>query len=75
MNTLTDYREKHFFTNSSIYLSKVIFVLLKLIHVQKKQSDFTFDLEAMKKAINSPKSKVPKSALESDENFEKWLNE
>ena len=35
------------------------------------KTNFTYDLEAMKKAINSPKRKVPKSALESDESFDK----
>jgi DNA-damage-inducible protein J len=39
------------------------------------ESDFTFDLDAMKYAVNQPRITVPKAALESDESFEKWLNE
>lgn len=36
-------------------------------------SDFTYDLEAMKQALNSPKVKVPYSAILSDDSFDKWL--
>jgi DNA-damage-inducible protein J len=58
-------------------------MLIKVAHDQKlpfelsapSESDFTFDLEAMKYAVNQPRITVPKSALESDESFEKWLNE
>jgi DNA-damage-inducible protein J len=38
------------------------------------ESDFTFDLEAMKKAVNSPRITMTKADIESDESFEKWLN-
>lgn len=38
-------------------------------------SDFTYDLEAMKQALNSPKLKVSYSAIVNDDNFDKWLNE
>jgi hypothetical protein len=42
---------------------------------QVADSNFTFDLESMEKAINSPIVAVPHSAIESDESFDKWLNE
>ena len=38
-------------------------------------SGFTFDLDGMKKAINSPKVVVPKSAIQDDASFDKWLND
>ncbi len=39
---------------------------------QVADSHFTFDLESMEKALNSPKVPVPHSAIESDESFDKW---
>ena len=41
---------------------------------QGADSNFTFDLESMEKALNSPIVAVPHSAIESDESFDKWLN-
>ena len=41
---------------------------------QFADSSFTFDLENMEKALNSPKVPVPHSAIESDESFDKWLD-
>jgi hypothetical protein len=41
---------------------------------QVADSNFTFDLESMDKALNSPIVAVPHSAIESDESFDKWLN-
>ena len=41
---------------------------------QGLDSSFTFDLENMEKALNSPKVPVPHSAIESDESFDNWLN-
>jgi hypothetical protein len=41
---------------------------------QVADSGFTFDLDSMEKALNSPKVPVPHSAIESDESFDKWLN-
>lgn len=38
-------------------------------------SGFTFDLDGMKQAVNSPKVKVPKSAIQDDASFDKWLND
>lgn len=40
---------------------------------QVADSSFTFDLESMEKALNSPKVPVPHSSIESDEGFDKWL--
>lgn len=37
--------------------------------------DFNFDLERMKKAVESERIPIPPEALESDEAFDKWLNE
>lgn len=36
---------------------------------------FNFDLERMKKAVNSPSVRVPDYALESFESFDAWLND
>jgi len=36
---------------------------------------FNFDLERMKKAVNSPSVRVPGYALESVESFDAWLND
>ncbi len=41
---------------------------------QVADSGFTFDLDSMEKALNSPKVPVPHSAIESDEKFNDWLN-
>ena len=41
---------------------------------QVADSNFTFDLESMDKALNSPIVAVPHSAIESDESFDKWLD-
>ena len=41
---------------------------------QVVDSNFTFDLESMVKAINSPIVAVTHSAIESYESFDKWLN-
>lgn len=41
---------------------------------QVADSNFTFDLESMDKALNSPIVAVPHSAIESDESFDDWLN-
>lgn len=38
-------------------------------------SGFTFDLDGMKQALNSPKVKVPYSAIQDDASFDKWLND
>lgn len=48
---------------------------ISLKKTTKTASDFTYDLEAMKQALDSPRRKVPKSALESDESFDRWLND
>ena len=45
--------------------------LKKLI---KPISSFTYDLDAMKQALSQTKISVPKSALESEESFDNWLN-
>ena len=37
-------------------------------------SSFTYDLDAMKQALSQTKIPVPKSALESEESFDDWLN-
>lgn len=37
-------------------------------------TNFTFNLERMCKAVESPRIKVPASALSTDEDFEEWLN-
>lgn len=37
-------------------------------------SGFTYDLNAMKQALSQTKIPVPKSALESEESFDDWLN-
>ena len=37
--------------------------------------DFNFDLERMKKALESKRILIPPEALESDEAFDKWLND
>ena len=41
---------------------------------QVADGNFTFDLESMGKALNSPIVAVTHSAIESDESFDKWLN-
>lgn len=78
MTTLT--ASKASFNALNLFFHKVYndlsnkIMVFKIKHFSEK-TDFTYDLEAMKKAVNSPSSIVPKSALESDESFEKWLNE
>ncbi|MFZ2725787.1 MAG: hypothetical protein WAX77_06035 [Methylococcaceae bacterium] len=58
---------------------KTSFNLIRKKVVNLKQpsatSNFTFDLESMKQAINSPKVKIPDSAITDDDSFDKWLNE
>ena len=41
----------------------------------KVMDDFNFDLERMKKAVESKRIPIPPEALESEEAFDKWLNE
>ena len=41
---------------------------------QVADSNFTFDLESMEKALNSPIVSMPYSVIESDESFDDWLN-
>jgi len=78
MNTLT--ASKTHFQAVNLFFHKLYndlsnkITVFKIKHFSEK-TDFTYDLEAMNKALNSPSSIVPKSALESDESFEKWLNE
>lgn len=48
--------------------------IFKIKHFSEK-TDFTYDLEAMKKAVNSPTIKITKANIESDESFDKWLND
>lgn len=48
--------------------------VFKIKHFSEK-TDFTYDLEAMKKAVNSPTIKITKADIESDESFDKWLND
>jgi hypothetical protein len=38
-------------------------------------NDFNFDLERMKAAVESKRIPIPPEALESEEAFDKWLNE
>lgn len=47
---------------------------LAYLHKRQFQSDFTYNLESIKKAINSPKIKVTRSNIKDDDSFEKWLN-
>jgi hypothetical protein len=47
---------------------------VSLKNTTKPTSNFTYDLEAMKQALNSPKIKITKADIESDESFDKWLN-
>ena len=77
MTTLTHKNSFFHFLSFAFHDALKKYNTFKLNHSHKKQSDsdFTYDLEAMKKAINSPRRKVPKSALESDESFDKWLND
>ncbi len=78
MNTLT--ASKISFNALNLFFHKVYndlsnkIIVFKIKHFSEK-TDFTYDLEAMNKALNSPRRKVPKSALESDESFDKWLND
>ena len=41
----------------------------------KVMDDFNFDLERMKKAVESERIPIPPEALESDEAFNNWLND
>lgn len=43
-------------------------------HIDEKNDDFTFDLEQMKIDIDSKRTKLDFSVLESDEIFDNWLN-
>ena len=81
MTTLT--ASKASFNALNLFFHKVYtdlsnkITVFKIKHSPKNQSDsdFTYDLDAMKKALSQTKIAVPKSALESDESFDKWLNE
>lgn len=43
-------------------------------YIDEKNDDFTFDLEQMKIDIDSKRTKLDFSVLESDEIFDNWLN-
>jgi hypothetical protein len=81
MNTLTT--NKASFNALNLFFHKLYndlsnkITVFKINHFSKKQSDsdFTYDLEAMKKALNSPRRKITKADVESDEIFDKWLND
>jgi hypothetical protein len=78
MNTLT--ASKASFNALNLFFHKVFndlstkITVFKIKHFSEK-TDFTYDLEAMKKAVNSPKRKITKADIESDESFDKWLND
>jgi hypothetical protein len=38
-------------------------------------TDFNYDLDAMKLAVESPTVKIPKTVLDSVEEFDKWLQQ
>jgi len=42
--------------------------------IEATMSDFTFYLQTMKAAVDSPKIKIPLSALSTDESFDDWLD-
>lgn len=48
---------------------------VSLKKMTKPTSSFTYDLEAMKQALSQTKVTIPKSAILSDDSFDKWLNE
>ena len=60
--------------------SKVNVTLIRTESISLKQpskpvvSSFTYDLDTMKQALSQTKIPVPKSALESEESFDNWLN-
>ena len=79
MNALTAFH-KTSFNALNLFFHKVYddlstkITVFKIKHFAEK-TDFTYDLEAMKKAVNSPKRKITKADIESDESFDKWLND
>jgi hypothetical protein len=38
-------------------------------------TDFNYDLDAMKISVESPTVKIPKTVLDSVEEFDKWLQQ
>lgn len=41
---------------------------------ENSKPKFNFDLERMKEAMESPRIKIPASAIATDEAFEAWIN-
>lgn len=76
MNTLTHKNSFFHSLSFAFHIALEKYKAFRINHFYKKQSDsdFTYDLEAMKKAVNSPKRKITKADIESDESFDKWLN-
>ena len=78
MNTLTT--NKASFNALNLFFHKLYndlsnkITVFKINHFSEK-TDFTYDLETMKKALNSPRRKITKADVESDEIFDKWLND
>jgi hypothetical protein len=66
MHTLTNHR-----TAFNLRRKKAV----NLKKTTKPTSNFTYDLDAMKQALSQTKITLPKSAIVSDDSFDKWLNE